>query len=219
MKRSMRLDALFERARILLDSTLSSPTILTYLEEFGYDLDRIQGGRQRYEAAWELQLQQQREYGEQIGATAERDRLWETANATYIKFVKIARIAFRRDGGVATQLGLNGPRRQSLSGWLMQAQQFYGNALGSDALLAGLANFGVTPAKLAAGKAEVDAVAAADLLQEKEKGEAQEATRKRDAAIDALEEWLGDFSAIVRIALEPEPQLLESLGIKEPSEV
>ncbi len=29
--------------------------------------------------------------------------------------------------------------------------------------------------------------------QEQEKGEAQEATHQRDAAIEALDEWLGDF--------------------------
>lgn len=218
MKRSMSLEAFFDRARVLIDNALSNPTILTYLEEYGYDLDRIQSGRQLYETAWNLQLQQQKEYGDQIGATADRDRLWATASATYIKFVKIARIAFKGNTGAITQLGLGGDRKQSLSGWLMQANQFYDHILGNDGLLDKMGEYGITRAKLEAGKAETDAVAAANLLQEQEKGEAQEATRKRDIATDALDEWLSDFTAIARIALEPEPQLLESLGIKEYSD-
>lgn len=50
-------------------------------------------------------------------------------------------------------------------------------------------------------------------MQEKEKGEAQEATQKRDAAIAALDEWLGDFRVVARIALEDIPQLMEALKL------
>lgn len=71
------------------------------------------------------------------------------------------------------------------------------------------------------GLAEVKAVEAANLVQEKEKGEAQAATQKRDVAIDELQDWLSDYLAIflwkgfanAKIALEENPQLLEGLGI------
>ena len=38
-----------------------------------------------------------------------------------------------------------------------------------------------------------------------------------DHALDIMEDWLSDFIAITRIALEDRPQLLEKMGIVEPS--
>jgi len=63
----------------------------------------------------------------------------------------------------------------------------------------------------------VQAVAEANAVQEKEKGEAQEATKLRDAALDDLDQWMSDFIAIARLALEERPQYLEKLGVVEPS--
>ena len=51
----------------------------------------------------------------------------------------------------------------------------------------------------------------------KREGEAQQATKDRVAAMDALDEWMSDFVAIACIALEEIPQFLEKLGILEPS--
>jgi hypothetical protein len=43
--------------------------------------------------------------------------------------------------------------------------------------------------------------------------EAQRATQARDAAIEALDDWLADFRAVARLALEDDPQLLEALQL------
>ncbi len=80
-----------------------------------------------------------------------------------------------------------------------------------------MAKFNITEEKLLAGKQLIEETVSLNAAQEKEKGEAQQATVERDEALDALEFWLSDFFAIARIALEEKPQLLEKLGIVERS--
>ena len=166
-----------------------------------------------YNQAAAAQLAQAAKVGEQISASAAVKNAWDTAQKSYIRLVKIARIAFKRDAGICTQLALSGRRQRTLSGWMAQATQFYKNALASEAILTGFKEFGITQQQLQAGLAELKAVKAANLVQEKAKGDAQDATKKRDVALDALQAWLSDFLAIARIALEDQPQLLEGLGL------
>ena len=124
------------------------------------------------------------------------------------------RVAFKKEPGVATKLALNGRRKESFSGWLEQANLFYDNALANPDILNGLAKFGITEEKLQAGKTQVEELAALNAAQEKEKGEAQQATKTRDEALDALDDWLEDFLAIAEVALADKPQFLEALGVR-----
>ncbi len=110
---------------------------------------------------------------------------------------------------------LDGKRKPTLSGWLEQATLFYENALASAEVKTALAELGITPAKLEAGQALVQAMAKTNAVQEKEKGEAQQATLARDEALEALADWFGDFKEVAAIALEDQPQLLESLGFRK----
>jgi hypothetical protein len=211
------IDGLLNSARVGINNALNSPKIQDYLAVYGYSSEKIQQGKALYEAALSAYQQQKIEFGKQIGATATLNLVWETASKSYIKFIKIARIAFKDDAGIATQLGLNGSRKNSLSGWLAQAQQFYGNLIDNTALITQLTEYGITLEKLQVGYAELQAVEVANLAQTREKGEAQNATQTRDMAIAALSKWFSDYVAIARIALEAESQLLESLGILERS--
>ena len=200
-------------AQVAIDNALSDADIQTYMAEFGYDAQRIGEGKTLYDTTQQLQQKQTAEYGDQFAATDALETARDQANADYMRFVKVARVALKSDRDAFQKLDLDGKRKVSLSGWLAQAKQFYLNALADAGVQTKLADFGITQTKLDAGKALVDAAEAANAVQEKEKGEAQQATLERDQALDNLDGWMSDFTAIARVALEEKPQLLEKLGI------
>ncbi len=63
------------------------------------------------------------------------------------------------------------------------------------------------------GIGSVVAVATLNAAQEKRISEAQRATRERNTALDALEDWYIEFRELSRIVLMDDPQYLEALGL------
>ncbi len=207
------IDAKLLNAEVAIDNALDNSAISTALAAFGYDETKLLAGKALYETALNLHLQQKKEYGEQYAATSELEATLSSANKTYMQHLKVARIALRTDASAAEALQLDGRRKKTYAGWVEQATLFYGNALDSAKIKAALAEFGIDEAKLGAGQASVQEVQTLLKAQHTEKGEAQAATKARDEALEALMDWLSDFFAIARIALEGDPQLLEMLGI------
>jgi len=213
----MSLDEPLNRANITIINAMEDEAVQGVLALFGYTADRMQGGRNLLETAQTLHLKQKSEYGDQYAATEALDTAFDTANTSYIRWLKVARVALEGDTNAMVTLGINGRRKKALAGWLAQARQFYSHALADVLVLEKLAVYGLSADILTAGQAEVETVAAALLAQKKEMGEAQQATKNRDEAVDDLEEWLHLFLQIARIALEETPQYLEKLGVVEPS--
>ncbi len=211
-KPTLSIDARLLAAQVAIDNALANPDILAALQVFGYDLTKLTAGRALYDEVLPLVNQQKLEYGEQYEATETVKAVWAEADAAYMRTLKVARVALRDNTKAQAAMMLTGPRKRTLSGWLEQAAAFYGNLLGNADLLAALAPFGYDQVGLEAEAALLQAVRAANLIQEKEKGEAQEATKLRDAKMDALDIWMADFKAIAQVALEEHPQWLEILG-------
>ncbi len=195
----------------------NAKTITSELAAFGYDEAKLQEGEALLTQASDLHNKQMTEYGEQFAATDELNLARANANKSYSTHLKIARIALRDNKTAEASLQLSGKRKESFSGWLSQAKAFYSNVHSGDGTLPAMAQFGIDQAKLESAQAEILALEAKLSAQLKEKGEAQAATQERDAALDELQDWISDFVAIARIALEDQPQYLEMLGIVEPS--
>lgn len=202
-------------AQNAIANALNTAQVAEALATFGYDEARIREGKALYQKAAELQIKQVKEYGDQYAATDTLNLAKAQANKEYMVHLKIARVALKGDRSAEESLQMYGRRKETLSGWLKQAKAFYENALNTPGVQTALARFGITAEKLQAAQALVADVETKYNAQLKETGEAQAATQKRDEAFDALQEWMGDFMSISRIALEMEPQYLEVLGIVE----
>ena len=215
--KNLTIDSKLLFAQNAIANALSSEEIKSAIANYGYDDARLKEGEALYRKALELQTIQVKEYGEQYTAT---DALYLTkavANKTYMEHLKIARIVLNDHRGTGASLHLTGQRKETFSGWLNQAQTFYANALGSSEVTTAIGRFGITREKLEAGQQLVNEVEKKMNSQLKEIGDAQNATQVRDEAFEELQDWISDFIAISRIALDGKSQFLEVLGVVEPS--
>jgi hypothetical protein len=213
MAKSNRIEDFLFSSRIMIENSLRDEPLKQALAVYGYTEEKLNQGKELYNKAEKLHLARKMEYGEQIAATAELDTVWDQAEKQYMKTLKIARVALKEDVRAYESTMLFGDRKRSLSGWLEQARAFYTNLLGDSGFLNALSAYGYTQAKLEKEAALVDQVIAKHMAQKKEMGEAQEATAMRDKALDNLAKWISDFRAVVKVALEEDPQQLEKLGI------
>jgi len=184
---------------------------------FGYSPSKLKAGKSLLATVEKLVALQKKAYGLKLGAYQVKTNSKDIANEVYIPYVKIARIALKSDKGAFQALELHGKRKRGYVAWLAQAKTFYTNVLANQDYKAAMANFGITQKKLLAALNLV--IKADDALAHYKKatGEAQNATERRNIAIKALEEWMKDFIAIAKIALEDQPQMMEVLGVIVPS--
>jgi hypothetical protein len=202
-----------KQAQIALDNARTDADLAEALATFGYNPARLQQGNLLREAAQTHMQRQYALYGNFIAAQDAYKESWRQTRLTYMDYIKIARVALKDDRGVRQVLGLAAPRRYDLAGWITQAQLFYKAALADTDILSRLAIFGITSAMLELGRQQVAMVDAQDATRQQQKGSAFDATRQRDAAFVALEEWMRDFVKSARMALKGRPQLLAQLGI------
>jgi hypothetical protein len=205
------IDEFLTRAGVALDNARQTPEIAAALAGFGYDESRMQVGADLLAEAEARHAAQKQEYGEQYQATAALQQTEAEADQLYDVHRKLAQVALKKAPKQQESLGLGQPKKRSLSGWLGQATIFYTNALSDPEVQAALARFNITPEALQQGQALVQSVVQLNSAQEREKYEAQQATKDRDAVLDRLDDWLADFKAVAVIALAGQPQQLEAL--------
>jgi len=159
-----------------------------------------------------LNQNQKKEYSEQYEATQTYIKDWNTLKDIYSSHVELARIVFEKDIQNYVLLGLQGKRKQSFSGYTQQAKLFYTNALKSKPVIEKLELKGVTEDELTETLTLISKVEVEKYNQNKEAGEAQQATKERDAACDLLDEWFSEFKRTVMVDLSNKPELARILG-------
>ncbi len=206
-------------ARAAAANAYEHPVIRSCLEKYGYDEKRLKEGAAMTALSEKLFHKQQRKYGEMWESLEKFNNAWKKANKRYMVHVKVARVALQGDKPSLLKLHLVGDRKNSFSGWLTQAGQFYNGALSEPVIREKLEAFGITKEQLQDGLALVEKANAAYVTKELKKGEAQAATRERNLAFKKMNKWTANLIAIARVALVEanKSQLLEALDVNVPS--
>ena len=203
--------------KLYLDVAQTDELVKPLLANYGYDEPTVLAGKALYDATLDLNQQQDKEYGEKLGATDEQKAARRQAFDEYIELVGLARIVLKRERNLLSQLDLGGEREYSYDKSYMQMLNFYDAALGSQEIQGKLARVNITPERLTAGKALVETMQQKHQSQLKETSEAQRATYDRGQAMADLDDWMSDFRGVIRITLKAQPQYLERLGLVDPS--
>lgn len=204
---------LLENYRVSLANVENQPAIATTMAEYGYDLTVITKGRELLEVTTTAFNFNQQEDNETIQARADFDAKVSLMTDKYSSHRKKAKVIFRKDEVTLKQLGLTGQYSRAYTKWIATMKTFYNGVRSNAAHLAKLLVFKITEEEITACITEINAIETTRTLYLKEVGESQDATKSKDKALEELEEWMSDFYAVAKIAMEDQPQLLESLGL------
>jgi hypothetical protein len=205
-------------AKVAITNALADDEIKERLSLLGYNEERLNQGKVLLTET-EAQYQKQKdEYSEQFQASENLHQAWAKTKITFRMFSTLARFLFRKDPTKMNTLGLSQGQTFKISDWILQARQFYNNAINDTEIQAKMAEYSVTAERLQASLEEVNKLEEMKITQEKEKGEAQRATQQRDERFSQLDEYMYGLVQIARVVLHDKEQLLEKMGIIAPSE-
>ena len=190
----------------------SDPSIEPLLTKRGYTPDIIAEKLVELDKVTDLVNKQQKEYGEQYEATEGYTEVIDDLGDDFNDHVGFARAVFEDNVSALTALGLRGRRSRTQSGYAAQGVQFYKGILDNSSYIDAMANIGVELDELKEMLLKFQKLADLTSIKTKETGEAQIATKARDAALHAFEKWFSKFKKVGKIALRKFPQLREKLG-------
>ncbi len=189
------------------------PEIATKLEEVGVDADYLTAGETLHNETEQLIEKQKQEYQESATAYDNFYLAKDEAKTKFKKTFKVVDVTSRKDQNLRDRLKLTVAVPYAIEEWISYTTNFYNALLNESDFLTKISKFKVTSERVNAEKSAIEALKPLRDAAKKEEGEAQEATRVRNAKLEELDDYCDELKVFAELALEDEPQLLEKLGI------
>lgn len=202
----------FQNYRSIFENISKNETLKTELAEYGYDEEEIAKGKALYDIAEEKLEANKAETAEEKLAYANFSKKFEELKKSYSTDRKKVKIIYKNDDRVLSVLGVKGIISIKISDFINGVDTLYKQLNTSPELLTPLARLKINQEHIDKQLALLEEVKNAYSNYSKEKGESQQATKDKDKALSDLVKWVREFYAIAKIALEDQPQLLESIG-------
>ena len=211
-KRTISEAETLELYRVSLENVEKQPFIAESMAEIGYDETTISEGNALLREARQTFDINKTEDNETSAAYAAFVDAKAKLEETYALHRKKAKVVFRNDPLILDRLEISGSRPNAYISWLENIKTFYKMATHDPSIQSSLSRLKVSVAELNESNKLIVAVESARADYLREKGESQDATKKKDDAMAKIDDWMIEFYAVAKIALDDKPQLAESLG-------
>jgi hypothetical protein len=186
----------------------SRETIQDQLSNYGYTAEHIAEGQVLLNEAVKLMRAKEDKYFKCFEAHLAFKSLYDELCESYNHHRGIAKIVFRRDDISQQKLALKGSKPQTYEKSMEGIITFYAVATSESDIQSELARLRLTPEKLESTKDLISSVEVAKKHYISEKSNAQKATKIKNIALSELAEWMKDFYAVAKMAVEEYSMLL-----------
>lgn len=205
-------DRIFD-ARLLFITALSDEFIFQAVSGVGYSKERLTSMCETVDKVTALTAIQAKEHADQVFATSEQEKHVAVAAKSYMRIVKLARIAFDDNILAQNELELFTRRKATAGNWFNQADLFYQGLLNQPAYLNTLAGFGLSKADIEKSHQSLKEISTARVIQKQETAQAIMATANRDAELEKMDKLYSVFKKVCRVIFEDDKKSLNQLGL------
>jgi hypothetical protein len=211
-KRTLSEAEALEQYRVAFENVEKQPEIATIMAEFGYDETLLTEGKTLLTKTRQAFDFNKKEDDETSEAYKNFTQLKENLAITYTLHRKKGKVIFRNEPTTLSKLALTGSLPTAYIKWLETVKKFYTVAAADSEIQSKLVRLKITTEEINETIELITDLETARALYLREKGESQDATKLKDKAFGEIDNWMSEFYAVAKIALEDNPQLLESLG-------
>ena len=202
-----------EQYRVSFENVEKQPEIATIMAEFGYDETLLTEGKTLLTKTRQAIDFNKKEDDETSEAYKNFTELKENLAKTYTLHRKKGKVIFRKEPTTLNKLALTGSLPTAYIKWLETVKKFYTVAAADSDIQSKLVRLKITTEEINGTIQLITNLELARAEYLREKGESQDSTKSKDKAFGEIDDWMSEFYAVAKIALEDNPQLLESLGI------
>jgi hypothetical protein len=201
------------QVNMLFTNSITDDVIKGAVCNFGYTESRLAEGKRMYEDLDAIEAEHGNKSVEKVTLYGRKKEKQKGLMRSYMKYLKIARIAFVSNIEAREALMIDGPRERTYKKWVFQISVFCNNLLDSSEYWPELEKYGVTKKHIQELKSELIEMNELSDKGAKVTGLVKMLTQKKQKQTMKVQSWVSDYIKIARIALEDAPQNLEKLGI------
>ncbi len=188
-------------------------SILKAMADVGYNAQKLEEGQQLHQNFMALVRQHEEVTRQKKDVNGQRNQMYLSLKKSYMRAVKIARIAFQDHENVRFDLALDREREKNMDVWMEQGKLFCQKLLADSSHLTFLQGFGISREFLESLVAQFDELR--NISAEKASVEERLAllTKSKKAAMVRFQRWLSDYVKMARICFDEDREMLTLLHI------